>query len=168
MIGGALAAVAIMAGGCGKRETTAAPSEAVATADTALDEVEAALGQLNFGDAAAGARRAQQAFPGDVRIQLAAARAYGRLGDASASADALNRARAIAPVDIEAVVAEPAFASVRHEEAFAPFRKISQPVRAAEARSQTEQRLRAGDVEIVETSRGDYVRAGDIVLDSRN
>ncbi|MCV0388076.1 MAG: hypothetical protein K5821_17165, partial [Nitrobacter sp.] len=59
----------------------AAPAPA-ASADDVLGGINAALSQMNYGEAAKLATSSQQAFPGDARIHLAAAKAQARLGDA--------------------------------------------------------------------------------------
>lgn len=139
-----------------------------ASADKKLAEIERAFSRMNYGEAATLAASGQGAFPGDARFHLAAARAQARLGDAEASAFALERAHSAGLGDVQHALADPAFDTVRRHRAFARF---ATPPRATPTRGsvtvEPESRIRAGDVEIIEGPDGDYIRAGDVVLDTR-
>lgn len=142
---------------------TPAPS-----ADENLAGIEDSFSRMNYGDAATLAASGQQTFPGDARFHLAAARAQARLGDAEASAFALERARSAGLTDLQDALVDPAFDAVRGHPAFARFLtspRATPPRRSGVAES--ESRIRAGDVEIIEGASGDYIRAGDVVLDTR-
>lgn len=139
-----------------------------ATADARLAEIEAALAQMNYGEAAGKAREAQTAFPGDARLHLAAAKAEARLNDAEASAAALERARATGLSDVSGALNDPAFNDVRSHKAFAKFVRPAPVAPSSALPRKPENRIRAGDVEIIESADGDYVRAGDVVLDTRH
>jgi len=156
--------------GCSRDQAdpeVSAPAPA-ASADDVLGRIDAAFSQMNYGQAAVLASSGQQAFPGNARIHIAAAKAQARLGDAEASASALERARDAGMSSLAEALADPAFDHVRNHRAFARFhtstRAASLP---ASTPRKSESRIRAGDVEIIEGTGGDYVRAGDIVLDTR-
>lgn len=148
---------------CNKPE---APSvAAAANADARLAAIDDSLARMNYGEAARLAAEAQAQYPGDARLHAAAARAQARLGDAEASAAALQRAVAAGLPDVAALLADPAFDAVRGHKAFAAYRP-----RLAAAPAQNHppaSRIRAGDVEIIESADGDVIRAGDVVLDTR-
>ena len=156
--------------GCSRNQADPDVSEPVsaASADDALGRIDAAFSQMNYGEAAVLASSGQQAFPGDARIHLAAAKAQARLGDAEASASALERARDAGMSSLTEALNDPAFDRIRNHQAFARFHT---PKRAASLPAssyrESDNRIRAGDVEIFEGAGGDYVRAGDVVLDTR-
>lgn len=138
------------------------------SADEKLAGIENAFARMNYGEAAMLAASGQQAFPGDARLHLAAARAQARLGDAEASASALERARSAGLTDLKEALVDPAFETVRGHRAFARF---ATPPRETPERPRVaagpQSRIRAGDVEIIEGADGDHIRAGDVVLDTR-
>lgn len=151
---------------CDKVETPPAAEAAEATPDALLGAVKNSLASMNYGEAARLAADAQTRFPGDHRLHAAAARAQARLGDAEASAAALERAVAAGLPNAADLLADPAFDAVRGHKAFASYRP-----RLAVAPAQNRQpasHIRAGDVEIIESADGDVIRAGDVVLDTRH
>lgn len=150
---------------CNKPETPPAAEAAEASADARLGAVNDSLARMNYGEAARLAAEAQSHFPGDHRLHAAAARAQARLGDAEAAAAALTRAVAAGLPSPAEVLAEPAFDAVRDHKAFTAYR----PPLAAKAGASVAptSRIRAGDVEIIESADGDVIRAGDLVLDTR-
>lgn len=151
--------------GC-KGEPASNQTQAVAsTPDAMLSAINDSLGRMNYGEAAGIAARAQTQFPGDHRIHTAAARVQARLGDAVASAAALERAVSTGIEDVVKVVAEPAFDTVRNHSAFAPYR--TRVISHSRGTATVKSHIRAGDVSITETSDGDVIRAGDLVLDTR-
>lgn len=148
---------------CNKPE---APSvAAAASADARLAAIDDSLARMNYGEAARLAAEAQAQYPGDARLHAAAARAQARLGDAEASAAALERAVAAGLPNAANVLAEPAFDAVRGHKAFASYRTrlAAKPT----PNRQPTSHIRAGDVEIIESAQGDVIRAGDVVLDTR-
>ncbi|MBD3572807.1 hypothetical protein EJ082_07465 [Brevundimonas diminuta] len=148
---------------CNKSEAPPASEAAEANADSRLAAIDDSLARMNYGEAARLAAEAQTQFPGDSRLHAAAARAQARLGDADASAAALQRAVAAGLPDVATLLADPAFDAVREHKAFA----ASRPRTAAKAPAAATSRIRAGDVEIIESADGDVIRAGDVVLDTR-
>jgi len=148
---------------CNKPEAPPASEAAEANADSRLAAIDDSLARMNYGKAARLAAEAQAQYPGDHRLHAAAARAQARLGDADASAAALQRAVAAGLPDVRALLADPAFDTVRDHQALAAYR----PRRAAKAPAAPTSRIRAGDVEIIESADGDVIRAGDVVLDTR-
>jgi hypothetical protein len=158
---GALAAFGLTA--CNKPEAPPASEAAEANADSRLAAIDDSLARMNYGEAARLAAEAQAQYPGDHRMHAAAARTQARLGDADASAAALQRAVAAGLPDVAALLADPALAAVREHKAFAAYR----PRTAAKAPAAATSRIRAGDVEIIESADGDVIRAGDVVLDTR-
>lgn len=155
-------------GGCSRDRIDEAPAAAApATADQLLSDIERAFAQMNFGEAASLSSAGQQSYPGDARLHLAAAKAHARLGDADASANAFERARATGLTEPAKALADPAFDSVRHHRAFGRFTSKIPPTSAPVAVSGPDSHIRAGDVEIIESPDGDYIRAGDVVLDTR-
>lgn len=150
---------------CNKPEAPPAAEAAEASADARLGAVNDSLARMNYGEAARLAAEAQSQFPGDHRLHAAAARAQARLGDADAAAAALTRAVAAGLPNAAEVLAEPAFDAVRDHKVFAAYRpRAVAPKPAPEPTS----RIRAGDVEIIESANGDVIRAGDVVLDTRS
>lgn len=146
---------------CNKPE---APSVAAENkADARLAAIDDALARMNYGEAARLAGEAQSQYPGDHRLHAAAARAQARLGDADASAAALQRAVAAGLTDVATLLADPAFDAVREHKAFALYR----PRTASKVPAVATSHIRAGDVEIIESANGDVIRAGDVVLDTR-
>lgn len=148
---------------CNKPEPPPASEAVEANADSRLAAIDDSLARMNYGEAARLAAAAQAQYPGDARLHAAAARAQARLGDAEASAAALQRAVAAGLPDVAALLADPAFDTVRDHQALAAYR----PRRAAKAPAAPTSRIRAGDVEIIESADGDVIRAGDVVLDTR-
>nr|WP_312295644.1 hypothetical protein [Brevundimonas diminuta] len=162
----AAALAASLTAACDKVETPPVAEAAEATPDALLGAVNNSLASMNYGEAARLAAEAQARFPGDHRLHAAAARAQARLGDAEASAVALERAVAAGLPNAADLLAEPAFDAVRGHKAFAAYRPHL-PAAPKQDR-QPASRIRAGDVEIVESADGDVIRAGDVVLDTRH
>ena len=162
----AAALAASLTAACDKVETPPVAEAAEATPDALLGAVNNSLASMNYGEAARLAAEAQARFPGDHRLHAAAARAQARLGDAEASAVALERAVAAGLPNAADLLAEPAFDAVRGHKAFAAYRPHL-PAAPKQDR-QPANRIRAGDVEIVESADGDVIRAGDVVLDTRH
>ncbi|SJM62037.1 hypothetical protein FM111_08675 [Brevundimonas diminuta 3F5N] len=162
----AAALAASLTAACEKVETPPVAEAAEATPDALLGAVENSLASMNYGEAARLAAEAQARFPGDHRLHAAAARAQARLGDAEASAAALQRAVAAGLPNAADVLAEPAFDAVRDHRAFASYRTrlAAKPT----PNRQPTSHIRAGDVEIIESADGDVIRAGDVVLDTRH
>ncbi|WP_433947312.1 hypothetical protein [Brevundimonas diminuta] len=151
---------------CNPPATPAASEAAEGGADARLSAVNDSLARMNYGEAARLAADAQTQFPGDPRLHAAAARAQARLGDAEAAAAALARAVAAGLPNAAEVLTDPAFDAVRDHRAFAAYRARSVAA-APTPRPEPTSRIRAGDVEIVESAHGDVIRAGDLVLDTR-
>jgi|GEM_PF-1571775 len=162
----AAALAASLTAACDKVETPPVAEAAEATPDALLGAVNNSLASMNYGEAARLAAEAQARFPGDHRLHAAAARAQARLGDAEASAVALERAVAAGLPNAADLLAEPAFDAVRGHKAFAAYRPHLPA--APQQDRQPASRIRAGDVEIVESADGDVIRAGDVVLDTRH
>lgn len=163
---GAAIMASSLAAACNKADSPQAAQGAQATADTLLAAVNDSLARMNYGEAARLATDAQAQFPGDYRLHAAAARAQARLGAAETSATALGRAIAAGLPSPAEVLADPAFDLVRNHHAFAPFRARTAVSRSAST-DQPTSHIRAGDVEIIESADGDVIRAGDVVLDTR-
>lgn len=163
-LGAAIVASSLTA--CNKVDAPPAAEEAEANADALLTAINDGLARMNYGEAARLATDAQSRFPGDQRVHAAAARAQARLGDAEASAAALDRAIAAGLPHVADVLAEPAFDTVRGHRAFAPYR--ARLAASGSALTRPTSHIRAGDVEIIESADGDVIRAGDVVLDTRH
>lgn len=159
---------------CSPDSSTEAPAatqgQASGAPESVMAAVRGAVGDQNLGDAAVLVKAAQSQFPTDPRIHLLAAEVEARLGNAGNSAAAFRRALDSGLDEpIEALRAS-AFDPVRGSATFRQLQtelapgKLSMTPRAE--RSPTE-RVQAGDVKIITDATGDYVRAGDIVLDTR-
>ena len=147
----------------GVKEAPTAATEAERAA-----EIEKALTDRNFGLAAENAKAAQGAYPQSARVHLLAAMAEARLGNAGNAAAAFERSVDAGLEDAEQALANQAFDTVRNDPAFAPVRNRLRPSRTSASPTRSARdNVRAGDVEIVEDESGTYVRAGDIVLDTR-
>jgi hypothetical protein len=129
------------------------------------------LAERNYGSAAAKAKTAQVAFPGEPEVHLVAAQSEALLGNAGNAAAAFQRAMDSGLTDPASALASAAFNGVRGSEPFARLRRDlaagRQPTSAAGSSTAEGDRIRAGDVEIIADEAGDYVRAGDVVLDLR-
>lgn len=159
---------------CSRNEPVEAPPEAhdaaAANPEVAMAAVRAAVGDQNLGDAAAKAKAAQSRFPADPRIHLLAAEVEARLGNAGNAAAAFRRATASGLKDPVQALRDPAFDTIRTSEPFQRLRAELVPARVTtvpQARPFAAESVRAGDVEISSDATGDYVRAGDIVIDTR-
>lgn len=129
------------------------------------------LAERNYGSAAAKAKTAQAVFPGEPEIHLLAAQAEAHLGNAGNAAAAFKRAMDSGLTDPANALANAAFNGVRGSEPFARLRRdLAAGRQASSATGDTpadRDHIRAGDVEIIADETGDYVRAGDVVLDLR-
>lgn len=164
-----LAAAATALSACKVDAQKPAPEQpqTVLSADDMLASINDQMGRMNYGEAVRLAVDAQTKYPGDYRIHTAAARAQAKLNDPVAAADALERAVSTGLPDLAKVLAEPVFDNVRSHSAFAKYRSRATAARASRPRDTTNY-IRAGDVEIIESTRGDVIRAGDLVLDTRH
>lgn len=156
---------------CSPTPVEQASGDAEQSLDDAIGAIRSAMNAGNFGLAAAQAKAAQQAQPHSALVHLLAAQAEGQLGNAGNSAIAFGRALDAGLENPDQALADPAFDSVRATSVFEPVRRrlgaavrvttgATTPVRERDA-------VRAGNVEIIEDESGAYVRAGDIVLDTR-
>jgi hypothetical protein len=157
-------------------ETDSGGAPAEATAADAIAGVRAALAEHNLGVARERARAAATAHPGDPQVHLLAAQVEARLGNAGDSAAAFLKAMDTGLDTPATHLGDPAFAGVRDS---APFAAIRQRLRPAApplaSRAKTpapapapRERIRAGDVEIIEDGSGTRIRAGDLVMDTPN
>lgn len=164
----AVALVLGLTSACSREPIGREPSSATSESETAA-VIEKALTDRNFGLAAENARAAQVAYPHSARMHLLAGMAEARLGNAGSAAAAFTRAVDAGLEDPERALADPAFDTVRGDPAFASVHKRLRPnpPRANRETPPSRDRVRAGDVEILEDESGTYVRAGDIVLDTR-
>lgn len=140
------------------------------TPEEVMVAVQAAISEQNLGDAAAKAKAAQAQFPANPRIHLLAAEVEGQLGNAGNSVAAFRRALDSGLEEPIMALRAPAFDQVRDSETFRQLQTELAPAKlttAPRAERSTTERVRAGDVEITTDATGDYVRAGDIVLDTR-
>lgn len=142
------------------------------SADGIVAEIQSALDAKNFGQAADQAKAAQAVHPANPAVHLLAAQSEAQLGNAGNAATAFGRAMDSGLENAERELQKAAFDQVRSAPAFQPIRDRLRP--AVASASSTQQRpvmdresVRAGDVEIIEDGSGTYVRAGDIVLDTR-
>ena len=176
---GRLAAIMVaialpLAGGCSEQPAPTSQANLPDASDTmqqTLSSVRLALSEKNYGSAATQAKAAQSAFPNDPQVHLLAAQAEAHLGNAGNAATAFQRAIDAGLTEPSAALSNAAFNGVRNSEPFARLRSDLAPVRAAASTRPTaptsSDRIRAGDVEIITDETGDYVRAGDVVLDTR-
>lgn len=148
-------------------QQAAAQPEVITSVDDMLADVNDQMARMNYGEAARAASKAQDIYPGDYRIHVAAARAQAMLNDPVASATAFERAVSTGLPEIAKVFAEPAFNNVRTHNAFAKYRTRATATSAPLPRDTTSY-IRSGDVEIIESASGDVIRAGDLVLDTRH
>lgn len=170
-------AILLSASGACTREPaaeTSAGEPATAVVDPLpqrLSDIRLAISEKNYGQAASDARSAQAMWPGDSRIHLLAAQAEAHLGNAGNAASAFQRAVDTGLVDPAQALTDPAFKGVRQSDPFRDLRARLIPARHSRPTSSVEaeggERIRAGDVEILSDGSGDYVRAGDVVLDTR-
>jgi hypothetical protein len=148
-------------------EAPVAPVAVVADVQNTLSKLRLALADKNYGSAAAQAKAAQTTFPNDPQVHLLAAEAEGHLGNAGNSAAAFQRAIDTGLAEPEKALAAAAFQDVRNTPPFDRIRSSLSRVEASRSpqltASDRTDRIRAGDVEVG----GDYVRAGDIVIDNR-
>lgn len=141
------------------------------TLEQTLGSVRLALSERNYGSAATQAKAAQNAFPDEPQAHLLAAQAEAYLGNAGNAAVAFQKAIDAGLDEPAVALSNAAFNSVRSSEPFARLRSDLTPARAAAPTPPnaptSSDRIRAGDVEIIADETGDYVRAGDVVLDTR-
>ncbi len=154
-----------------------APAEAPAInavasddADETMTDVRTAVAQQNFGDAASKAKAAQDRYPADPRVHLLAAEVEARLGNAGNAVAAFRRALDSGLEDPIEALSLATFDPVRNSEPFTQLQADLVPGRmkaAAKTPPRASESVRMGDVEIITDPTGDYIRAGDIVLDTR-
>lgn len=136
-----------------------------------LSNIRLDLADRNYGSAAAKAKTAQVTFPAEPEIHLLAAHAEAHLGNAGNAAVAFQRAIDAGLTAPANALSNAAFNGVRGSEPFARLRReLAASRRTPSAGPSTpaeREHIRAGDVEIITDETGDYVRAGDVVLDLR-
>lgn len=165
-----LVVLSITGAGCAQEREDSRPANEQPQADLqqTVSGIQLAIAEKNYGDAASLAKAAQAAFPTAAEVHLLAAQAEGYLGNSGNAATAFQRAVDNGLAEPRSALADPAFESVRTSDAFARIRSNYSPVvanGATRAPVVARERIRAGDVEIVEDETGSYVRAGDVVLD---
>lgn len=147
------------------------PSAATPDLPQTLSDIRLDLTERNYGSAAAKAKAAQVSFPSEPEVHLLAAQAEALLGNAGNAAAAFQRAMDSGLTDPANALASATFNGVRGTESFARLRRDlaagRQATSAAGSSTAEVDQIRAGDVEIIADETGDYVRAGDVVLDLR-
>jgi hypothetical protein len=134
-----------------------------------LTAVRLALSDRNYGRAASLARSAQQAFPLDNQVHLLAAQSEAYLGNAGNAASAFQTAIDTGLTEPAYALSHAAFDGVRPTRSFDHIRaelSSAPSPRQADA-SVRPDHIHTGDVEILSDGTGDYIRAGDVVLDTR-
>lgn len=173
-----IAAVLPLMTGCSEQPVTpTSASIAEAEADVAntlqptLSNIRLAISEKNYGSAATQAKTAQLTYPNEPQVHILAAEAEAYLGNAGNAAAAFQRAIDSGLTEPAEALSAAAFDDVRNSEPFARLRASLTPVRATSSApkpsSSSSDRVRAGDVEIITDETGDYIRAGDLVLDTR-
>ncbi len=153
------------------------PVAIASTADDAVEAAKAALMAQNLGLAADLAAKGQTQFPRDNRLHLLRAQAEARLGNAGDSAGAFLLALDTGLAESAQALNASDFDDVRDSKPFVPVLarlgslSSANPASAARlerraAPPRVTSRVRAGDVEIIETTDGASVRAGDVRLDA--
>lgn len=152
-------------------DSTVGASAATPDLTQTLSSIRLDLTERNYGSAAAKAKAAQVTFAAEPEIHLLAAQAEAHLGNAGNSAAAFKRAMDSGLTDPANALANAAFNGVRGSEPFARLRRDLAAGRLASPATGVtpadRDHIRAGDVEIIADETGDYVRAGDVVLDLR-
>ncbi len=150
----------------------AGASEPASVVARKLDAIKAALQARNLGVARDLSRQAQGEFPTDPEVHLARSRIEAEIGNAGDSAAAFLLALDNGLVDPAKALADPVFDPVRDGPAFEPVHRAMadgeqlSTGRKSAAPPRVTSRLKAGDVEIVETESGASIRAGDVHLDA--